>query len=345
MTMNSADVLELAERLAQNPQNASEVIAKVERGEVSLEELAASLRFEVVNLGETCWKSLPPKQELIEGLLPKGSLVLLFGDAGTLKSYMSLSWCAAVATGAPWLGRPVSQGACLYVDEENGARRMNERLRDILTGADLEGEKPPLFMVSMASFDPTEPTHYAWLVDTIQEKEIRLVVIDALADIALGRDENSVEDMQPILHALRSVIEDLGVSIVLLHHANKAGSYRGTTALKAAVDLAFSVTWRNDGVSLLLATDKNRDGDKINLALQPNFEPGAFWWTEAEQRGNVRQFILNYLKAHREATLTELLGADGYAKSSLANALSVMYRNGVIQRHKERNITRYSLVT
>ena len=51
--------------------------------------------------------SLPDPEWLIENLLIKGNLAVLFGPPGVGKSFLALSWSLAVASEKPWLGREV----------------------------------------------------------------------------------------------------------------------------------------------------------------------------------------------------------------------------------------------
>ena len=71
--------------------------------------------------------------------------------------------------------------------------------------------------------------------------DARLIVIDALADVMVGGDENSVLSTQPILRNLRALAIDCDAAVVIVHHNNKSGAFRGSTTLQAAVDHMLSV--------------------------------------------------------------------------------------------------------
>src|SRR5262249_7475506 len=58
---------------------------------------------------------------LVDRLLVAGSLGLLYGPPAAGKSLLALDWACSIATGEPWLGRPVRPGPVLYVAAEGSA--------------------------------------------------------------------------------------------------------------------------------------------------------------------------------------------------------------------------------
>ena len=76
-------------------------------------------------------KKLEPVRYLVEGFLPQG-LVLLASPPKYGKSWLALDLCCAVAGGAPFLGMPTRQAACLYMALEDGEQRLQRRLDTLL---------------------------------------------------------------------------------------------------------------------------------------------------------------------------------------------------------------------
>jgi RecA-family ATPase len=72
------------------------------------------------------------------------------------------------------------------------------------------------------------------------------VIVDALADVMPGRDENAVKDTAPIFLTLRKIAEETQCAIIVIHHSNKTGGYRGSSAIKGAIDLLLSVEKKNE---------------------------------------------------------------------------------------------------
>lgn len=175
----------------------------------------------------------------LEGFLSRPSLTLLVGEPGAKKTLLSLDLAVCVAVGKPWLGHPTIACPVLYVDEEIGPTQFVPRLQAALQGNQADS-LTALHFLSMPAFDLSSQ----WDCDELQEKalaaEAGLIIIDALADVSRG-SENSVHSMRPIFANLRRVAEASHAAVLVLHHTNKAGYYRGSTAIAAGVDLLLAI--------------------------------------------------------------------------------------------------------
>jgi hypothetical protein len=69
-------------------------------------------------LTRSALRNLPDPEPLIDGVLDQGTVALLYGKWGTLKSFIAYDWAASVATGRAWQGRPTEQRKALYVAAE-----------------------------------------------------------------------------------------------------------------------------------------------------------------------------------------------------------------------------------
>jgi hypothetical protein len=208
--------------------------------------------------------SLPPPEWLIGGTLVEGSMCVLFGQPGSYKSFIALSWACSVATGRDWLGKSVRQGPALYVAAE-GAPGMSKRLRSWL---DHQG---------MAASDVRDDLHFLprpvslldadtvdQLVGVVQAREVSLVVVDTLARSIPGADENSARDMGKAVGAV-DMLRELGCAVVLVHHTPKDpgnATMRGSSALNGATDTG----WRTDKESPLvtLTNVKQKDAEEVS---------------------------------------------------------------------------------
>jgi AAA domain len=73
-------------------------------------------------------ENLPPPEWLIDALIPRNALVVLYGEPGIGKTFLALDWAMSVAAGRTWLGRTVQQGHVLYLAFE-GSAGFGPRLR------------------------------------------------------------------------------------------------------------------------------------------------------------------------------------------------------------------------
>jgi RecA-family ATPase len=58
---------------------------------------------------------VPPMKWLIEGILPEGSLGVVYGDPGAGKTFVVLDWSFSIATGDDWWGHGTEPGDVIYV--------------------------------------------------------------------------------------------------------------------------------------------------------------------------------------------------------------------------------------
>lgn len=222
-------------------------------------------------------KPQPPIDWIVDGLFEAGSLSIVFGLPGTKKTWALLDMGVCVAAGAVWLGRKTPGAPVLVVDEESGERRLLRRLGDTIRGHGCETANLPISAVSLAGFNFRDQAEVNHLHELVLQTGARLVVIDALADIMPGADENAVKDVQPVLHALRAVAEKTGAAIVLIHHANKTGAqYRGSTAILGSVDYMIQVTSEDGTPRLDFTSTKTREDAPFQFAALAHWGDGSF---------------------------------------------------------------------
>lgn len=175
--------------------------------------------------------SLPPKY-LLHGLIPEGKVVTFFAEGGSVKSWSAFALAIAVATGAPWLGMfPVVQGRTLILDFEDGREEFKRRREILMPGADDVTELGYLYgHVSLTD----ESTWHA-----LATLSLKFLVIDALSSgIPADVDENSTVFAEAVKMAGRFTTAT-GCTVLFVHHANKTGGMRGSSAVRDQSDVVF----------------------------------------------------------------------------------------------------------
>ena len=81
-----------------------------------------------ISLGTIIKKDYEPIEEIVEGMLTSG-LFFLASKPKLGKSFLTMHLCHSIATGTPFLGRPVIQGTVLFVALEDNERRINSRAK------------------------------------------------------------------------------------------------------------------------------------------------------------------------------------------------------------------------
>ena len=280
----------------------------------------------------------PPTEWVVKGLLPRGSVGVIYGEPGSKKTYSTLSLETCVAAGKPWCGYETVQGPVLFIDEESGEARLLKRLGMTLR-ASLADESLPMQYTSLAGFHLDDPRDVAWLKEIIKREEIVLVVIDSFSAIVSG-DENSKKDMQPVMTALRQIAEETGAAMVVIHHPNKAQEkYRGSSVIKAAADLFIHMRSENGSDYVSFTTEKNRDGAARSWAARAVWVGDKQFYLEEcapkkEEAGSgSRGYVLHYLEENGASPMQDILeNAEGCTSKAALVALYKLRDEGLVKR-------------
>lgn len=218
--------------------------------------------------------ALPGPEWLVDGLIPKRSVVLLYGDSGVGKSFVAIHVGLRTASGEPVLGRPARRGLVLYAALE-GSQGIKDRTRAgrLETYAGLSGTMPFVARIDPLNLADTESV--GELVSAMHEAEreygadAALIVIDTLSRSMPGANENSPDDMSRAIAGISRLQEDTGATVLVIHHSGKTAERgaRGHSSLRAAVDAELLVSVDKRGRALTIT--KQRDGaDQIRIPFE-----------------------------------------------------------------------------
>jgi hypothetical protein len=169
----------------------------------------------------------------IKHVLPKRGLIVVYGDPGSSKSFFTLDMVAHVARGLMWRGHRVRQANVAYIAAE-GVAGFGNRLAAYSKHHAVSLNELPVF-VRGGAFDLKE--QFLDISEKISEVgNVGVVVIDTLAAVTAGGNENTSEDMGSAIDAAQRIIESTGASVILIHHSNNQGGVRGWSGLRGAVD-------------------------------------------------------------------------------------------------------------
>jgi len=279
----------------------------------------------------------PPIDWIVDKLITKGSLCVIYGEPGSKKTFSMLSMAVCVAAGKSWLGFTVKQTTVLIVDEESGERRLARRLGDALRG-EFAGPETPIKSISLAQFNLRDSADITLFHTQIKETEAGLVIVDALADVMDG-DENSKQDVQPIFNALRQIAEETNAAIIVIHHSNKNGRYRGSSAIKGSVDQMILIESENSSNQINFKMEKSRDGEPVNWSALATWTEDQFYLSSADYHENKKQpnkpesFVLAYLAEHGPSPLPEIkTGSDISTPEQIQKAVYALAKQNEIKR-------------
>ena len=183
--------------------------------------------------------------------------------------------------GRDWLGRQVKQCPVIYLDEENGEILMRATAwRWYCAGTASKIVIIPLYVLPMPRLNFGALPDRNLLTDFIFERGAGLVIVDSFIDALTlaGAKESVAEDQMRVLLAMRYIAEDNRARLSSsIHHENRSGTYRGSSALPGAVDMMLSVKGKpGRGAALILRWNYRAVLKLQKFAALANFGPDTF---------------------------------------------------------------------
>jgi hypothetical protein len=186
---------------------------------------------------------------LVPGLLVKGTITVLSGEASGGKTTLALWLSDLIARGAEIFGECCQQHPVLYLTRENPVDYMADILRrlkvqdgpetNLIIWGDWLEESPPVpaasHILEWVSRCPDSP----------------FVIIDSLIAFFDGANENDAKEMRAFINQGRLLMRAGACGVLFLHHPGKAESareYRGSSDLKPAIDAGYFMRNSGDGV-------------------------------------------------------------------------------------------------
>jgi putative DNA primase/helicase len=180
---------------------------------------------------------------------------------------------------------------------------------------------------------------------------IQLVALDNIASLAPGLDENSKKDWDPINQWLID-LRFSDITVALLHHENKAGGQRGTSAREDNIDSTISLVRPHDyriedGCRFIVKFKKNRISTKDISLLQDyefkliNNDGYSEWaWTTVRRKNQIE--ILRMLD--EGISQTEITGMLSIDKAYVSRVKSKAVKEGQLSNSGKLTDSGFALV-
>jgi hypothetical protein len=211
---------------------------KVVRKTAGEEEKGCIPHFERVTTAE-----IKPAAWIVKKIIERGTVVLVFGDSGTGKSFFAISLAASIATGTDFFGYPVKRpGSVMYIAGE-GVSGLPRRFYAWETACGVSLKDAPIYRYTGAAnlIDRPEELSLAIKSHIEEHEEPRLVILDTWAR-TIGGDDSSPQDAAAALANLdmiRTRYPEL--TILIVHHSGHTAKdrARGWSGLFAAMDSVY----------------------------------------------------------------------------------------------------------
>ena len=298
----------------------------------------AGVGFKRTSTNDMMARKFAPINWVVPGYISEGFLVLA-GRQKLGKTWLALDMAIAVASGAVAVGSIMcEQGDVLYIDLENGPRRIQSRINILFPD---EHNRPDL---SRLEWVTEAPQLNAGFLDRLESWRLsvenpKFVIIDVLQRIkppgSLAR--NAYENDYSTWAPLQEWATRHGIAVLGLHHTKKGGAddpleaLSGSNGLGACADTTLVLDSDQNGKTLYV---RGRDVEEKETAL---IFAGGFWTILGEaadvRRSDERIQIIAALTDHGEPmTPAELSTATGKPSLNVRQLLFKMAKAGEVHK-------------
>jgi archaellum biogenesis ATPase FlaH len=273
---------------------------------------AAIRRF--ADIPDVMTMEIPAIDHLVPALgIARNTLVLWTGADGDGKTFLVQAMAIAAARGTDFLSMQCQKTPVLYIDLENPAYMVQNRLRPMA-----QDQTIPELRIWGIWNEQQPPKAGSELLLTLAKETRPLIIVDPFRYFHTA-EENDSTAMSGVMQYLRACAAH-GAAVVLLHHPSKAegSTGRGSSVIRGACDLAFLHSLDKDSGLITLKVDKNRHGETRTMTIRANFEDGTFDLTESP-----------YITKRKDelARIGQIIAAEpGITQNGIAKA-SGIYRN------------------
>jgi putative DNA primase/helicase len=254
---------------------------------------------------------LPQKRIFAKPWLTEQSITLISGWRGVGKTGFAMELVEAITRGKPFGPWKVGESVpCLYLEGEMPASDIQDRLR---YPSQTVNRKSRLLIYSdayasylgMPRANLTNPDWRKKIKRFLLDKGVKFWVVDNLASLTSGIDENSKKDWDPI-NAWLLELRFAGIATCMLHHEGKGGGQRGTSAREDNVDVSIVLKkplnyTSMDGARFIVKFEKSRVRTKdLPLLADVEFQltedgQGSGIWVWKDKKPNTKVQVLNML--------------------------------------------------
>ena len=294
--------------------------------------------FKRTNTNVIMATAFEPIRWVVPGYISEGFLVLA-GRQKLGKTWLAMDLSIAVAIGGVAMGSiSCVQGDVLYVDLENGPRRIQSRINALFPN---ERDRPDLCRLEWVTDAPQLDDGFIAELERwrLSVKEPRLVIIDVLQRIkpAGSMARNAYENDYSAWAPLQQWATKHGIAVVGLHHTRKGGAddpleaLSGSNGLSACADTTLILDRDQNGTTLYV---RGRDVEERETAL--NFAGGA--WSILGEAADVRrtdersQILSVLLIADEPMSPKAISVATGNGRNSIDQLLYKMSRAGEVEK-------------
>ena len=281
----------------------------------------------------------PRPSDIIADIFYEKTVGLLFGAAGTKKSFLAFDWLAHIAMGRSWQGHEIKKpGKCIYTMAE-GADSFIKRalawcqyyqvpLKDLSENLLIVDREIPLSNAAEIS------EYIADIGEYIHNVAPVVVVFDTLMRCSGGENINAPDVMARLYDGANAIRRELDVAHALIVHHEGKDSTRGSAGsfvLRANCDIVHRLTCDEPTGTITLSCNPNVGGKMKDKAEYPDIylNTHTVYYTEDMSRDDSSLVLVNgskpaqkvKLNANRQLMLDALPHGAGLSYSEWKDAV------------------------
>ena len=202
---------------------------------------------------------------LVEGMIERGSLAMIFGQPASGKSFLAVDLAASIAAGRAFQGLKTQKGDVVYIAGE-GYRGLKRRFNAWSKYHDVGSEEIRV-MISRSAVNYRDEEAAKELETELLKAKAEglfpvLFVIDTLARSFGGGDENSNSEMGKFISVIDQFNVKFDCATLIVHHSGHGENQRarGASALRGALDTEFSCG--KDRSTVVISCTKMKDTEE-----------------------------------------------------------------------------------
>lgn len=190
----------------------------------------------------------PVPKMIIDPIIPEQGIAMMYAQRGTGKTYLSISVACIAACGQTMFEnrwKASQENKVVFIDGEMPANRLQDRLKGILHSLDCKLSQKDLLTIITPDLQercvPDLATKEGQKkIEDQYLKDAKLLVLDNQSCLFRTGKENESAGWDSAQEWFLSLRRQ-GISVLLIHHANKNGQQRGTSKKEDVMDTVIAL--------------------------------------------------------------------------------------------------------
>jgi hypothetical protein len=264
-------------------QTCTDVVSRIDQNTATIDDLRFSVQSdladvfgknggglpEIVDAMAFLKILLPEPDQLIEGLLHKGSKLSLGGSSKAFKTWILAGLGIAVSSGSDWMGFKTTKGKVLFLNFEIQPSAWQSRIAAITKAKGITLEPDMFQLWNLRGYGADFRTLIPKIIERAQSESYSLIILDPIYKLYGATDENAAGDVAALLNSLEHLAVETGAAIAYGTHFAK-----GNASTKEALDrISGSGVFARDPDSLIIFTAHE---EPMAFTVEPilrNFKP------------------------------------------------------------------------